>query len=280
MEKLKYFITFGCILLILGDTVQTKCTISNDWNELSMEERLLLSETVVYGRTNEHLAYQGTSRTYEIQAVFHVYCVLKTGKESLKENIFINKISPRTGCSGTTDNMKIGDEAIVGLKKAVDGNYEYDEAMPMQSVSFAATFENLYEVNSICDLQDWSAPAGATVNMCPICGVANFTESVIDTAPDANLAPCIIGGIKFGYGTDCKLFQSTDIDVTSTCIPANYKDTCTRLAYTQPSVICECTVVQPSDGIKGDLQSFGDTNTGLAIIPCITTVIVNLLFSV
>lgn len=277
MENVKLVFIIGCFFIICLDIAETKCTISKGWIEMPMEERLLMSEVVVYGKTKEHRAnvkkISGKSY-YEIDAIFDVYCVLRSGEEATAEEIIIEKIAPRDGCSGTRNHMKIGEEAIVGLKITSEGKYVYDEVMPTQSASFAATKSNLHSISSICELQSWSAPVNATSNRCPICEVGNFTESVMDSVANEKISPCFIDGFQVGNGTNCNIFTTNNIDSSSTCIPANFDLTCARILSSTPSVTCDC-VSTPLK--KMNLHDLGEIDAGVLFMPCAMTMITSLL---
>jgi hypothetical protein len=195
-----------------------------------------------------------------------VYCIIK-GEIDFKKEITIEGIAPRNGCSGTREHMKIGDEAIVTIKKTGDNTYEYHEVMPTQSATFAASKANLVAISGICDLQHWRAPSDADVNRCPICSIANFTDHVMATA--VNTTACTIDGIGITNLTDCSRITTGNGDTGSVCIPKNYTTTCARLMLSSPEVTCECTAIPP----RQNIDMFSEIDSGLANIPCFLTIL-------
>lgn len=276
MELKTNFLFFLGFLLVfvVKDVAASKCSISTGWSELSMEERLLMSDIVVYGRTKEHRANVrnlGGKSYYEIDAVFEVYCVLEAGEDPINEEIVIERVAPRDGCSGTKEHMKIGQEAIVGLKTSYGGKYQYDEVMPTQSASFAATKTNLYTVASLCSMQLWNPPHNASVDRCPICNRGNFSKIVMEDSQKTT-NPCLFDGINFLNDTNCLMFATSSIDSDSICIPQNTLQSCTRIMTRRPSVACECT---GSDRGHVDLQGFGDIDSALNVLPCLLTLVIS-----
>jgi hypothetical protein len=277
MEQcVKYLLFLGIVFgFIVKDVILSKCSISKDWTELSMEERLLMSDIVVYGKTKEHRANVrniGGKSYYEIDAVFDVYCVLEAGEDPITEEIIIERVAPRDGCSGTKEHMKIGEEAIVSLQMSYGGKYQYDEVMPTQSATFAATKDSLYTIASLCNMQLWTSPLNATVDRCPICGRGEFSKSVME-GDQKKTNPCLFDGINFLNDTNCNMFASSSLDADSVCIPQNTLKTCTRIVYQAPKVTCECT--GGNDHRNVDLSGFGDIDAALNVLPCLITIFIS-----
>lgn len=268
-----YFVVLSlCVVDVSG-----KCSITSDWIDLTMEERLSMADIVVYGRTKEHRAstrsIDGRS-SYSINAVFEVYCVLKRTEELVPETIVIEGIAPRDGCSGTKTHMQLDSEAIVGLKPTYGGKYEYHEVMPMLSAAFAGVRSNLIAVSVICGLQRWDAPQGATVNRCPICGTANFTSDAISLDVDVTTdrLPCFKDGVFTGNLSDCQLGEQAS-DSTQ-CIAETYDQICARMADISLNAGCECTNMNFGDSGDGPIAEIG---AAVASLPCMLTVVMGLL---
>ena len=247
MDKLLFF---TLLTLIVPHSAQ-RCAIGAGWQRLSMGERLDSAQSVIYGRTVQHLSSVRTvyGQTMSvIDALFEVYCVLKSGGETFGEIILIEGIAPRDGCSGSRGNVQIGQEAFIALKPTSEGNFEFDEVMPAQSAVFSATKTNFLEISSLCGLQSWSPPANATVNKCPVCGVTNFTEVLLGEDETSTTISCIVNGeLVSGNSTNCDVMLSTNTDENENCIPTSFDNTCTRLLYTREQVNC----VSMSNTVRG-----------------------------
>lgn len=271
-------VMFGCILSSFVISVHSKCTISSNWAPASRDVRLLMASAVVYGKTTEHKASRiqvDGEPFYVIDAVFEVYCILKQGPDPISEKITIKRISPRDGCSGTLQNMKTGEEAIVAIKSTDQGDFEYDEVMPTLSATFPATKTNIISVSSACYLQAWSPPVDARTNRCPICGVSNFTDDVMATAIGSNL-PCVFDGTQFSNVSNCDSFTTIDIDISASCMPINYNQTCTKIMYNPTPVTCFCDGKLPK--MNGNM--FQETGTGYTALPGIMMTVLSLCASV
>lgn len=234
-------------LLSCAELSQLLCSISDNWQELSMEERLLSANTVVYGKTVQHKAGRVSfDAPYVINAVFDVFCVLKAGAGvTVNEQIVIEGISPRNGCSGTREHMQIGNEAVVMIKRSADGNFQYDEVMPRLSATVPATVANLNAISVICGLQKWAPPTGEgkPPNRCPICGVSNFTAAVIQTTSEETAAafqPCFFGGSFVTDVNECNRLR-INATATSECIPSGFGLTCTKVLLEIKNANCTCT---------------------------------------
>lgn len=269
--------TYIVVLSFCAVSVSAKCSITSNWIDLTMEERLALSDIVVYGRTKEHRAntreFNGRSM-YSINAVFDVYCVLKRSEDLIPETIVVEGIAPRDGCSGTKTHMQIDSEAIVALKSTYGGKYEYHEVMPMLSATFAGVRSNLVAVSVICGLQAWHAPEGATDNRCPICGTANFTSNAIllDNDQPTDKLPCFQNGVFTGNLSDCLLNDQTASD-SAQCISEDYDHTCARMASIVPNAGCECTDMKFGDGPISQIAA------GVATLPCLSAVLFGLVLA-
>ena len=233
----------GIAIVLTVVQLSSTCTISQGWQELTMEERLVLSDIVVYGKTKQHVASTaniGGRSKFFIDAIFEVYCVLKSNEEIIDEEITIEAVAPRDGCSGTNGYMGIESEAIVGLRKGSDGKFVYDEVMPTLTATFSPSRSHLFAISQVCGIQQWQAPTGTLQKRCPICGISNFTEASLDADVNEELSPCVINGINFGNGTDCNLFQNKP-DNTTVCIPTTYSQTCHQILVFESTVTCDCS---------------------------------------
>lgn len=266
-----------CLWMIAVVDVAGKCSITSTWIDLSMEERLVLADIVVYGRTKEHRASSriiNGRNAYSINAVFEVYCVLKKDEDDVPETLIVEGIAPRDGCSGTKTHMQIDNEAVVALKRTYGGKFEYHEVMPMLSATFAATKSHLLAVSSTCTLQGWQPPQGAASSQCPICGTANFSSALMMEDQDLDLTPCIQNGVLNANLSDCQLSKQTPT-ANTVCINRDYDVTCTRLALANPNVACECTNLQLGSGLDGPIS---ETDSATTSLPCQLTLFLGLLF--
>ena len=269
------YIVVLCLINVAG--VSGKCSITADWLDFTMEERLSLADIVVYGRTKEHRASSriiNGRNSYSINDIFEVYCVIKRNEDPIEETIIIEGIAPRDGCSGTTAHMQLDNEAIVALKPTYGGKYVYHEVMPMLSATFAGVKSNLESVSAICGLQEWMPPQGAIVNRCPICGTANFTDNAInlDTLASADRLPCFENGVFNGNLSDCKLNSETT-SADQRCLNKKFGRTCARLTMVTPNVGCQCTNLQFGD-TSGPL---GEIDTASTSLPSLCTILISVL---
>lgn len=139
------------------------CKISK-WIRLNMMELLTISQTVVLGRESSNITL-----FQSVYSSFEVLCVLKNDGSNVKENITIFSVLPASKCSGTAGRYQQGDLVILGLKRISDHTFQWDEHVPITSMAFAPTFENLWEISSTCGLQSWSKPTDAVMDNCPLC---------------------------------------------------------------------------------------------------------------
>lgn len=139
------------------------CKISK-WIRLNMLELLTISQTVVLGRESSNITI-----FQSVYSSFDVLCVLKNDGSDIKENITIFSVLPASKCSGTAGRYQQGDLVILGLKRISGHTYQWDEHIPITSLAFAPTFENLWEISSTCGLQSWSKPIDAVMDNCPSC---------------------------------------------------------------------------------------------------------------
>ena len=240
MDKLLFLV----FLAINVEYSKQTCSIGPGWQRLTMGERLLSANSVVYGKTVQHLASRRMvfgRPSSVIDALFEVYCVIKSGETDIGTIITIEGVTPRDGCSGSKRFMQIGQEAFIALKPTAEGNFEFDEVMPVQSAVFPATHSNFLEISRICGLQSWLPPENATANMCPVCGVANFTSAVVASDDTSGAQPCIINGALVSNGTNCDVILTGSTSTQEICIAENFANTCTQLIYSVQEVICECS---------------------------------------
>jgi hypothetical protein len=86
------------------------CKVLN-WRRMSMGELLTSADIVVYGQDVRHVNRTDSSIsgfTHHTDSQFLVLCLLKSDDRSVAENITIDRISPRTDCSGTDGDMVEG----------------------------------------------------------------------------------------------------------------------------------------------------------------------------
>ena len=245
------------------------CTIGAGWQRLTMGERLLAANAVVYGRTIQHLASMRTvfGRTSAVvDALFEVNCVIKSGEADIGPVITIEGVTPRDACSGSTGNMQIGQEAFVALKPTADGNFEFDEVMPAQSAVFQATRSNFLEISRLCGLQSWLPPVNATVDSCPVCGVANFTSSVMATDDSTGSSPCIINGALVSNSSDCDVILTGTSNTEDNCIATTFANTCTHLLYSFEEVVCVCTYNSNNHGYFPDVDTAGQARSSYTVV--------------
>lgn len=281
-EMDKFIIAFVVLAFNVHCSAQ-KCMIGAGWKRLSMGERLVSAHSVVYGRTVQHLSrvHKAFGQTTSvIDAIFEIYCVIKSGGEIFEKEIRIEGISPRDGCSGSKGNMQIGQEAFIALKPTSEGNFEFDEVMPTLSAVFAATRTNFQEISSFCGLQAWESPVNATINKCPVCGVADFTSAVTDLDESENTLTCIVNGELVSNTLDnitaCDFLLSENTNPEDNCIPSTFANTCTRLLVTYDKVNCVCASNTEAGGgfadVSGGNQRWASFSTVLSLVLVSTSV--------
>lgn len=154
MDILSIAVTLACITLVTG------CSVS-EWEEMTMQQRLYLSDLVVLGTHEiEDVStdpspelWTGMNKT---DSIFDVWCVLKGDGKDVNETIRIEWISPLSSCQETY--LTIGQQIIIGLKRIESGNYKFHETNVMQSIAFPYTQSNLDEIVELCGLQTHTRP--------------------------------------------------------------------------------------------------------------------------
>ncbi|KAH3877282.1 hypothetical protein DPMN_001145 [Dreissena polymorpha] len=284
MELLQTIVIL-CSLLSCVELSQLVCSISDKWRDMPMEERLLSANTVVYGKTIQHKAGRVSfDAPYVINAVFDVYCVFKAGAGvTVNEQIVIQGISPRNGCSGTKEHMQIGNEAVVMIQRSADGNFQYDEVMPRLSATIPATVANLNSISVLCGLQTWAPPTGEgkTTNRCPICGVSNFTSTVIQATSEeteAEFQPCFFGGSFVTDANECNQLR-LNATATSECIPASFGQTCANVLFDIANANCTCTTTDMTSRQSIESISLASQNEPGFSVTALSCVCVLILFN-
>ncbi|KAL4225295.1 hypothetical protein ACF0H5_015985 [Mactra antiquata] len=248
---MRFFVIYQ--LLVFGfivSHVESSCTVE-DFVDMGLMERFVQSEYVVYGRTIGHTARKviTTDKSYyAIDASFEVHCVFKKGDGIINSEITILDLSPRDECSGTpvTKLLRVGDLTIVALKDEEDGKFSLDEILPLTTAAVRATKAYFFSLARICDLQAWEAPAGATINQCPVCGISDFDPEVAGMNVTVDrMSVCLSTGsyIVSDMASACDIYTEYSLgDITSkTCVPADYNGACALLSYRTASPKCDCS---------------------------------------
>jgi len=230
-----------------------------------MDEILLTAHSVVYGQTIQHLSGDGKGT---INAKFDVLCIIKQGSNTvIGASIIIEKIAPRDYCSGTSENMQLGNEAIVAIRPTANGNFEFDEVMPLTSATFPATLDNLLAVSAACDLQSWAPPNGTSINRCPICGASNFTDNVMSQAQST-----MCSSTGFFGSLNKSLCEAEMESQAQHCIATEFTYICTRLVFTVDAVNCTC--------YKDSNKRFNEVDGTSMLLPSLTITMATMLFAV
>lgn len=146
--------------------------VVKDWKPLHMVQLMVQSENVLIGKqTNNYTLFDS------FFANFDVLCVLKSDDGNIYQNITIFSEYPISKCSRTARSYNENDIVIIGLRRLGNVTFTWDEQMPITSVAFPMTFNNLLELSSVCGLQAWRKPVDAISEMCPICSNHSFFES-------------------------------------------------------------------------------------------------------
>ncbi|CAC5404430.1 unnamed protein product [Mytilus coruscus] len=139
---------------------------------LDMKQMLSYSQVVVIGREVSNITIFESINTN-----LEVHCVLKSDGYHVFENITIFSVFPVSKCSGTAGSYKQGDLIMVGLRRIGNHTFQWDEHVPITSVAFHVTVDNLVEISKVCGLQTWIKPVGAVVDKCPVCSSDATFES-------------------------------------------------------------------------------------------------------
>lgn len=160
------------------------CKTSN-WRNMTMEELLLKSDIVLYGKDRDH----GKLRLpTELDTRFDVYCVIKTGQYLVPGQVIIENINDADdACSGVRMQTEEGKKYIVGLSRTFSGYMKYAEINPLQKTAFAATSDNLDALAATCGLDEWTVPKTGNQDMCPVPNKPRFCTKVRDPSSQASV---------------------------------------------------------------------------------------------
>lgn len=154
-----------------------------DWRNMTMEELLLKSDFVVYGKDTSH----GKLRTpQELDARFTVYCVIKSGDFTVPQQLIIENIRDGGICSRVVMQTEVGKEYIVGLVRMLSGFTKYADINPLQSTAFPPTKENLEKLAATCGLDQWSPPKTGDQKRCPTPKKPRFCTKIRDPTSTAS----------------------------------------------------------------------------------------------
>jgi hypothetical protein len=178
--------------------------------------------------------------------VFEVSCVFKKWDDDVEEIITIAGIAPRDDCSGTLVQsiMRVGEHAIIALKKSSDGKYDFDEIMPKTTAAVIAYKPYFFSIARICGMQNWEAPVGASTNKCPLCGTSDFDREIqsLDNSQH-QLTNCLSTHNTIVTNmTECDLYMEYSIDESNnkTCVPVTNRQTCSTLLFRTTAATCDC----------------------------------------
>ena len=164
------------LLMLTLVSIATACKTAQ-WRNMTMEELLLKSDVVVYGKDVGH----GKLRIpTELDARFDVYCVIKTGEYHVPGQVIIEDINEGDACSGVKDQTSENKEYIIGLTRQFSGFMKYSDVNPLQATSFPATLDKLEAVIRTCGLDDWTPPHTGKQNLCPTPNKPRFCTKVRD----------------------------------------------------------------------------------------------------
>lgn len=174
------------VLVALGGlvTITAGCKTSK-WRNMTMEELLIKSDIVLYGKDRDH----GKLRLpTELDTRFDVYCVIKTGQYHVPGQVIIENINNADDvCSGVRMQTEEGKKYIVGLTRTFSGYMKYAVINPLQKTAFAATSDNLDMLAATCGLDDWTLPKTGNQDMCPVPNKPRFCTKVRDPTSQASL---------------------------------------------------------------------------------------------
>lgn len=166
-------IAFALSFLLVGVTATEKknkaCKVTM-WQPTLAVQRLSISPIVVIGTIYGYMAHND-SAVDSFHALFNVTCVLKSDDIEVKSQVVIENIYPRTGCSGTKEDILKDERSVVGLRRLENGNFEWHEKNPLESMSINASYDFVSELSQTCGLQNWTVPRGSNDVECPICSV-------------------------------------------------------------------------------------------------------------
>lgn len=178
--SIRYFVFVFYFISCKNNLSVETCKVE-DWIKLDMKQMLSYSQVVVIGREVSNITIFES-----ININLEVHCVLKSDGYNVYENITIFSFFPVSKCSGTSGSYKQGDLIMVGLRRIGNHTFQWDEHVPITSVAFRVTVDNLVEVSTVCGLQTWNKPEGAIVDKCPICS----TDATFDSQNYANNVTC------------------------------------------------------------------------------------------
>ncbi|KAL4226106.1 hypothetical protein ACF0H5_014093 [Mactra antiquata] len=152
--------------------------MKSEWRNLTMEEILLKSDLVVYGKDTYHGKFRNP---IELDARFTVYCVIKSGKLSIPGQLVIENIRGNGNlCSGVAMQTLEGNEYIVGLSQTLSGYAKYAEINVLQKSAFPPTNANFEKLAATCDLDNWKPPITGDQDKCPTSTKPRFCTKIRD----------------------------------------------------------------------------------------------------
>lgn len=164
----------GAILLLAS--IARACKTA-EWRNMSMEELLLKSDIVVYGKDIDHGKFRIPT---ELDARFDVYCVFKTAEYNVPGQVIIENINEGDFCSGVRGQTEVSKEYIVGFQRQFSGFVKYSNINPLQPTAFLATENNLEKVIAVCGLDNWNPPHTGAQDLCPAPNKPRFCTKVRD----------------------------------------------------------------------------------------------------
>ena len=178
----KLFVFLAYVLFVLFCDFTSGCKTS-DWRNMTMEELLLKSDIVVYGKDREHSKLR---TPFELDARFDVYCVFKTGEYLVPGQVIIENIKDSTdGCSGVNEQTEVGNLYIIGLTRTLNGFMKYSKVNPLQKTAFVPTPENFDKVLATCGLDNWTSPKTGATDGCPAASKPRFCTKIRDPTSTA-----------------------------------------------------------------------------------------------
>lgn len=156
-------ITFMCTLFSIFVYINVGCYVQ-EWRNLTMEDILFKSDVVVYGKDVEHGKFRSPN---DVDSRFVVYCVIKSGKFRIPENLIVESIDEQELCANVAYQTDVGEDYIIGLTPQLSGFMKYANVYPLHSSAFPPTVENLQILKGICELQQWSDPETTSRGKCP-----------------------------------------------------------------------------------------------------------------
>lgn len=171
-NMLTYWLLLLTTLIFVSKVTACKTA---EWRNMTMEEILLKSDVVVYGKDVGHGKFRIPE---ELDARFDVYCVIKTGEYHVPGQVIIENIREGDTCSGVKEQTSVNREYIIGLTRQFSGFMRYSDVNPLQASAFPATGENFEAVIATCGLDQWEPPHTGAQNLCPTPNKPRFCTKV------------------------------------------------------------------------------------------------------